>query len=171
MQSTSPQQLAANTQLHYPLATQLAKTYRIAPKHANDIVDTVVKVGRDHHVDPFLILGIIAKESSFNLAARSGYGATGLMQVHAPSHRALLKTLGLNVNNLKSAEKSLQSEVHTNVTAGVRIYKQYENQYASPVQALQAYNGTKTDSTTKYARSVLALRDAFSSQAAELACA
>jgi soluble lytic murein transglycosylase-like protein len=157
---------SSNDQLKDSLASHLAKTYKIAPKYAGEIVRTAAKASKDHDVDPFLILGIIAKESSFNHTARSGYGATGLMQVHAPSHRTLLKAMGLKVDNLKMAEKSLRSEIRVNVMAGIQIYKQYEKQYGSRAKALQAYNGAKNDATLKYAKNVLALRDAFSVQAA-----
>lgn len=157
---------SSNEQLKYTLATHLAETYKITPKHANEIVRTAATVSKEQNVDPFLMLGIIAKESSFKQTAKSGYGAIGLMQVHAPSHKALLKTMGLNVKNLKIAEKSLQSEMQINVTAGVQIYKQYEDRYESREKALQAYNGAKNDATMKYARSVLALQNAFSTKAA-----
>lgn len=165
-QSLTRRLFASNDQLKYSLADHLAKTYRLAPKHAGEIVRTAATVSKDQDVDPFLVLGIIAKESSFNQAARSGYGATGLMQVHAPSHKILLKTMGLDVRNLRLTEKLLQSAMRINVTAGVQIYKQYEKQYDSRAKALQAYNGAKNDTTMKYAKSVLALRDAFSAKAA-----
>jgi soluble lytic murein transglycosylase-like protein len=156
----------SNDQLKDSLAAQLAKTYKIAPKDAGKIVRTAAKTSKDHDIDPFLVLGIIAKESSFNTNAKSGYGAMGLMQVHAPSHKTVLKTMGLNTKNLKTTEKVLKSEIQINVAAGVQIYKQYEKQYGSRVKALQAYNGAKSDATSKYAKNVLALRDTFSAQAA-----
>ena len=155
----------SNDQLKDSLAAQLAKTYKIAPKDAGEIVRTAAKTSKEHNIDPFLVLGIIAKESSFNKNARSGYGATGLMQVHAPSHKNLLKTMGLNTKDLKNTENVLKSEIKINVTVGVQIYKQYEKQYGSRVKALQAYNGAKNDATSKYAKNVLALRDTFSAQA------
>jgi soluble lytic murein transglycosylase-like protein len=165
-QTLARKHFSSNDRLKYNLAAHLAETYKIAPKHADEIVRTAAKVSKEQNVDPFLMLGIIAKESSFRQTAKSGYGATGLMQVHAPSHKALLKTMGLNVKDLKLTEKSLQSGVRLNVTAGVQIYKQYEQRYESREKALQAYNGAKNDATMKYAKSVLAFRDAFSARAA-----
>jgi soluble lytic murein transglycosylase-like protein len=156
----------SNNQFKESFASQLATTYKIAPKDAKIIISAAAKTSKDHDIDPFLVLGIIAKESSFNKSARSGYGATGLMQVHAPSHKKVLKTMGLDANNLKTTEKMLTSEIQINVKAGVQIYKQYEKQYGSRVKALQAYNGAKNDTAAKYAKNVLALRDGFSAQAA-----
>jgi hypothetical protein len=170
-QTLARKYFSTNDKLKESLAAHLARTYKIAPKDAKKIVRTAAKTSKDHDIDPFLVLGIIAKESSFNKNARSGYGATGLMQVHAPSHKNILKTMGLNTNNLKTTEKVLKSEIQVNVKAGVQIYKQYEKQYGSRVKALQAYNGAKNDAALKYAKNVLALRDTFSAQAAApIAC-
>lgn len=161
----------SSDQVKESLAAQLVKTYKITPKDAGKIIRTTAKTSKEHDIDPFLVLGIIAKESSFNKNARSGYGATGLMQVHAPSHKNILKMMGLNTNNLKTTEKALKSEIQVNVKAGVQIYKQYEKQYGSRVKALQAYNGAKNDGASTYAKNVLAFRDAFSAQAAApIAC-
>ena len=110
---------------------------------------------------PSLVLGIIARESSFNHKARSGYGATGLMQIHAPSNQALLNEIGIRDRNPKAVQKKLTSGVRLNVTAGVRIYKAYEKQYGSAVKALQAYNGAKHDPAQRYAKKVLAMREDF----------
>jgi hypothetical protein len=170
-QALARKHLHSNDQLKDSLATQVAKTYKIAPEDAGKIVRTAAKTSKDHDIDPFLVLGIIAKESSFNKNARSGYGATGLMQVHAPSHKNVLKTMGVDTKDLKKTEKVLKSEIQINVTAGVQIYKKYEKQYGSRVKALQAYNGAKNDAASRYAKNVIALRDTFSAQAAApIAC-
>jgi soluble lytic murein transglycosylase-like protein len=153
--------------LRKALGTHVESTYRIPGELAQEIVKTALVVSREHNMDPFLALGIIAKESSFNSKARSGYGAAGLMQVYAPDHKEVLQDLGVDTRNARATHKALTSRLKVNVTAGVRIYKQYERQYGSSVRALQAYNGATSDASFKYARTVLALRDSFYSKAVE----
>ncbi|HYM62776.1 MAG TPA: lytic transglycosylase domain-containing protein, partial [Thermoanaerobaculia bacterium] len=43
--------------------------------------DLVVKYSKRNGVDPFIVMGLILQESAFNPRARSGAGATGLMQL------------------------------------------------------------------------------------------
>lgn len=153
--------LVMDESLQESLAAHIRRTYRISLTTAERIVRTAIEVSNDYDADPLLLLGIIAKESSFNTKAKSGYGAAGLMQVYAPSHKQLLSELGVNTQNRKTVEKTLLSELDLNMTAGTRIFKQYERQYGSIEKALQAYNGARKDSTFKYARKVMALRESF----------
>jgi hypothetical protein len=148
-------------QFRKSLVAYIGGNYKISGPLAHEIVDAAFAVSRENQMDPLLVLGIIAKESSFNHKARSSYGATGLMQVHAPSHQALLKEIGIRDRNPKVVQKKLTSRVRLNVTAGIRIYKAYEKQYGSAVKALQAYNGAKHDPSQRYAKNVLAMREDF----------
>lgn len=153
--------LASNPQTRKQLVAHVEGTYRIPAPLAHKIVSTTVAVSRENDMDPFLALGIIASESSFNHKAESSYGAAGLMQIHAPSHLALLEEIGLRERNPRTVQRLLTARVKLNVTAGIRIYKAYEKQYGSPVKALQAYNGAKRDTTHRYARKVLSMREDF----------
>jgi soluble lytic murein transglycosylase-like protein len=154
-----------NHQFRASLTAYIGGNYRVPGALAHEIVDATFAVSRKYNMDPLLVLGIIAKESSFNHKARSGYGATGLMQIHAPSHQALLKEIGIQDRNPKVVEKKLTSKVRLNVTAGIRIYKTYEKQYGSAAKALQAYNGAKHDPSQRYAKNVLAMREDFKQMA------
>jgi soluble lytic murein transglycosylase-like protein len=141
------------------LASHVESAYKISGAMAKEIVRVTISLSRKNGMDPFLALGIIASESSFNHRAKSGYGATGLMQVYAPVHRNVLEDLGVRSNNPKIVQKMLSEQIHLNVAAGIRIYKTYEKQYGSPAKALQAYNGAKWDASYSYSHKVLAVRE------------
>jgi len=154
-----------NHQFRESLVVHIAGNYKVSGAQAHEIVDAIFAVSRENNMDPLLVLGMIAHESSFNNKATSDYGAAGLMQVHAPSHQALLKEIGLRDRDPKVVQKKLTSKVRLNVTAGVRIYKAYEKQYGSAVKALQAYNGARNDPSRRYAKNVLAMRADFKKMA------
>jgi soluble lytic murein transglycosylase-like protein len=151
--------LANDPDTRKQLVAHVTGTYKVPGPLAQKIVDTTIAVSRENDMDPFLALGIIASESSFNHKAESSYGAAGLMQIHAPSHQALLQEIGIRDRDPKAVQQQLRAKVRLNVTAGIRIYKAYEKQYGSRVKALQAYNGAKRDTTHRYARKVLAMRE------------
>ncbi len=157
--ATSASHLAGDPQSRKNLVAHLEGTYKLPSPLAQKIVNTTIAVSREHDMDPFLAFGIMASESSFNHKARSNYGAAGLMQIHAPSHQALLEEIGIRERDPRAVERALKSRVRLNVTAGIRIYKTYEKQYGSPVKALQAYNGARKDTSHRYARKVLAMRE------------
>lgn len=153
--------LANHPDTRKQLVAHVEGTYKVPAPLAQKIVNTTITVSRENDMDPFLALGIIANESSFNHKAESSYGAAGLMQIHAPSHQALLQEIGLRERNPRIVQRLLTARVKLNVTAGIRIYKAYEKQYGSPVKALQAYNGAKSDTSHRYARKVLSMREDF----------
>jgi soluble lytic murein transglycosylase-like protein len=154
-------ELASHPETRKQLVAHVEGTYKVPGPLAQKIVNTTIAVSRENDMDPFLALGIIANESSFNHKAESSYGAAGLMQIHAPSHQALLEEIGLRERDPRTVQRLLTAGVKLNVTAGIRIYKAYEKQYGSPVKALQAYNGARHDTSHRYARKVLSMRDDF----------
>lgn len=154
-------ELASLPETRKQLVAHVEGTYKVPAPLAQKIVNTTITVSRENDMDPFLALGIIASESSFNHKAESSYGAAGLMQIHAPSHLALLEEIGIRERNPRTVQRLLTARVKLNVTAGIRIYKAYEKQYGSPVKALQAYNGAKRDTSHRYARKVMSMREDF----------
>jgi soluble lytic murein transglycosylase-like protein len=141
------------------LASHVESRYKVSASTARQIVSTTISLSRKNDMDPYLALGIIASESSFNHKAKSGYGATGLMQIYAPIHKNVLEDLGIRSKDPKVIQKVLAEQIPLNVAAGIRIYKTYEKQYGSRKKALQAYNGAKQDTSYAYANKVLAMQE------------
>ncbi|TAN31156.1 MAG: lytic transglycosylase domain-containing protein [Castellaniella sp.] len=76
------------------LRSYLARKYRIAPSVAGALIRTAFAVGADEHVDPQLLLAVVAIESRYNPFVESSVGAQGLMQIMGSVHRDKLKTRG-----------------------------------------------------------------------------
>jgi hypothetical protein len=70
------------------VATYLARRYHVADEAVRLMVAAARDAGRDAHVDPLLVLAVVAVESSMNPFAQSPLGATGLMQVMPDVHEA-----------------------------------------------------------------------------------
>jgi soluble lytic murein transglycosylase-like protein len=78
----------------HALRSYLARKYRIAPSVAGAMVRTAFAIGRELHVDPQLLLAVIAIESRYNPFVESAVGAQGLMQVMSSVHRDKLTPRG-----------------------------------------------------------------------------
>ncbi len=64
------------------VADYIARKYRVAAQATGQLVKAAYMTGREVGIDPLLILGVIAIESSFNPVRRKQrVGAQGLMQV------------------------------------------------------------------------------------------
>ncbi|HEU0231302.1 MAG TPA: lytic transglycosylase domain-containing protein [Burkholderiaceae bacterium] len=68
------------------LRSYIARKYKIASSVAGVLVKTAFQVGRQKHLDPQLLLAVIAIESGYNPYAESHVGAQGLMQVMTQVH-------------------------------------------------------------------------------------
>jgi hypothetical protein len=68
------------------LVQYLARRYRVAEEASRLLVATAFEAGREHKLDPLLILSVVAIESSLNPFAESAMGAQGLMQVMTRVH-------------------------------------------------------------------------------------
>jgi soluble lytic murein transglycosylase-like protein len=64
----------------------LSRRYRVAEEATRLLVATAFEAGREHKLDPLLILSVVAIESSLNPFAESAMGAQGLMQVMTRVH-------------------------------------------------------------------------------------
>lgn len=114
------------------LSAYLANKYKRPLSQTEKIVRAAFREGRELGLPPELILGIIAKESSFQPTAESGYGAKGLMQVVPRFHEKLLKTY--------SAGNPFH--VEGNIKVGSRILKQYMVSAGGDLRkALARYSG------------------------------
>ena len=115
-----------------------------------EIVEVSFSAGDKFEVDPYVILAVIAIESSFNPLAESSAGALGLMQVMPLIHRKKFEKYG-------GFDKSL--DVKVNVYVGTEILKNFYLRYGNYQRALLAYVGVPQNSKSRYPKRVLRLRD------------
>jgi len=98
--------------------------------------DVVEREASRNGLDAALVKGLILQESAYDPAARSGAGATGLMQLMAPTAREIAPRVGL------SFETDLLSEPEFNVSIGTRYLTTLLTQFdGNPTLALASYNG------------------------------
>ncbi|CAM2162381.1 Lytic transglycosylase domain-containing protein [Paraburkholderia sacchari] len=95
------------------IATVISTRFHIGLHGALEIGHAVLNAARLYTISPFLLLSVIAVESSFDRFAVSVVGAKGLMQVLPSQHRDLV----LRTSDLTDAR--------TNVRIGSAILKDY----------------------------------------------
>ncbi|MGC8518792.1 MAG: transglycosylase SLT domain-containing protein [Steroidobacteraceae bacterium] len=124
----------------------IASHYRVSPARAFDIAETAFRVSREHHINPYLVLAVIAVESSFRPHVVNRYGgAYGLMQIAAQVHVQRVAAAG----GLKKLVR-----IAPNIRLGVALLVRYGARGASRVRhALWRYSGGEYG----YAERVLAL--------------
>ena len=131
------------------LADFIARRYRIADSAAASFVAIAYRAGKQHSVDPVLILSVMAIESRYNPVAESTMGAKGLMQVIPRFHLEKLLDHG-------GEEALLDPEV--NIHVGAQILREYYRRFADQEMALQMYGGAFDEPTSQYANKVFAVR-------------
>lgn len=130
------------------VADWLARRYSIAPAAMRELVAGAWAAGREEHLDPTLILAVMAVESSFNPYAQSAVGATGLMQVMASVHRDKFAPYG-------GPRASL--DPLTNVRVGAVVLRDAIARGGSLQAGLRMYVGATSDASEGgYATKVLA---------------
>ncbi len=146
-----PPPLAALDPAQMAVASYLSRRYSIAPLAMRELVAGAWAAGSSEHLDPTLILAVMAVESSFNPYAQSAVGATGLMQVMADVHRDKFAPYGgpqasLDpLANVRVGAIVLRNAIHRggSLQAGLRMYvgassRASSGGYASKVLAEQA---------------------------------
>ena len=129
------------------IASWLSRRYNIAPLAMRELVTSAWQAGREEHLDPTLILAVMAVESSFNPYAVSSVGATGLMQVMPIVHEDKFAPYG-------GLQASIDPKV--NVRVGAAVLKTAIARGGSLQQGLRMYVGAKTEATSGgYAAKVL----------------
>lgn len=134
------------------VAIWLSRRYRVAPEPVARLVQEAWAVGAKAHLEPTLILAIMAIESSFNPFAQSPVGAQGLMQVMTRVHDDKYEAFGGNhaafdpVTNLRVGVQVLKECISRagGLEAGLRYYVGAANLaddggYAGKVLAEQEY--------------------------------
>jgi len=128
------------------LSDFVARRYRVSQAMAYDLVRLAHTVGRQHGLDPLLIIAVIAIESRFNPIAESVAGAKGLMQIIPRYHTDKLEEFG--------GERAVFDPV-TNVKVGSRILKDYVRMTGNLGIALQMYAGELGDGDDQYTTRVM----------------
>ena len=124
------------------LAEFIAKRWRIAETAATSFVSIAYRAGKQHSVDPVLILSVMAIESRYNPVAESVVGAKGLMQIIPKYHLDKLLDHG-------GEEALLDPEV--NIQVGAQILREYYRRFGDQETALQMYAGAFDEPTSRYA--------------------
>ena len=132
------------------VAKWISRKYRVSNEAVREIVEISFSAGDNFEVDPYVVIAVIAIESSFNPLAESGAGALGLMQVMPLIHRKKFEKYG-------GFEKSL--DVKVNIYVGTEILKNFYLRYGNYQRALLAYVGVSQNSNSSYPKKVLRLRD------------
>lgn len=128
------------------LSEFVARRYRVSQDAAFDLVTLAHSAGRQLHLDPLLIIAVIAVESRFNPIAESRAGAKGLMQIIPKYHGDKLEEFG--------GEQAV-FEPAANIHVGARILKEYLRRTGNLGIALQMYAGALADDEDQYTRKVL----------------
>jgi len=114
------------------VAQWLSRRYKVAPEPISRLVQEAWAVGQRAHLDPTLILAIMAVESSFNPFAQSTVGAQGLMQVMTHLHDEKYMAFG----GSHAAFDPL-----TNLRVGVQVLKDCIVRAGSLEEGLRFYVG------------------------------
>ena len=132
------------------VAKWISRKYKVSNEAVREIVEISFSAGDKFEVDPYVVIAVIAIESSFNPLAESSAGALGLMQVMPLIHRKKFEKYG-------GFDKSL--DVKVNIYVGTEILKNFYLRYGNYQRALLAYVGVSQNSNSSYPKKVLRLRD------------
>lgn len=132
----------------------IARKYRVNASSVEQYMGYARQSGKTYNVDPYLIMAVMATESSFNPRAQSRVGAQGLMQVHTRMHKKRFKPYG-------STDTVWEPKV--NIQVGSSILSDYLKRYGgSERRALKAYVGAaRLSHDGGYGNKVLRRRDEF----------
>lgn len=110
----------------------LSRRYRVAPEPLSALIKEAYVVGRQYHLDPLLLLSVMAIESGFNPFAQSPVGAQGLMQVMTQLHSERYEPFGGQLAAFDPA---------TNLQVGAKLLREYINRTGSIEGGLKRYVG------------------------------
>jgi hypothetical protein len=114
------------------LINYLARKWRVADAAVAQIVQTALRAGQEHKVDPLLVLAVLSVESGFNPYAESHAGAQGLMQVMTSVHKEKFERFG--------GEEAALHPV-ANIYVGAQILADVVQRGGSAEQGLKLYVG------------------------------
>jgi soluble lytic murein transglycosylase-like protein len=121
--------------------------YRVSADALGPIFEAAQLTGRERHLDPLLIIAVIAIESRFNPFAESPMGAQGLMQVVPRFHQDKLP---------EGAGRFPLFNPVTNVQVGTQVLQESIRRNGGLMPGLQQFGGAVDDEEQAYAAKVLA---------------
>lgn len=124
----------------------VSRRYRVSGDALEPIFVAAETSARALHLDPLLVVAVIAIESRFNPFSESVAGAQGLMQVIPRFHQDKLPE--------GSGELSFFDPV-INVRVGTRILQEYIARTGDLVAGLQKFAGAADDPDQRYSNKVL----------------
>jgi len=125
----------------------VSRRYRVSAAPLVPVFAAAEAAGREHRIDPLLIVSVIAVESRFNPFSESVMGAQGLMQVVPRFHQDKLPD---------GADEQAIFDPVLNVRVGARILKDSIRRNGGVVPGLQQFAGAADDPEQRYATKVLA---------------
>jgi len=123
-------------------AEKLAQAYHLNFNWALFVITASKEEAIAQHIPHSLVLAVIAQESDFNPEAKSSAGAVSLMQVIPRWH----------LEKIKEGESIWNPRV--NMRVGAEVLKQCLTQRGTVRDALQQYNGNRSDVSYRYSRKV-----------------
>jgi len=127
--ATDPQDLPKQ---QAAVAYWLSKKSRVAPEPLSALVVEAYEIGSRTHLEPTLILAVMAVESGFNPFAQSPVGAQGLMQVMTRVHSDKYESFG---------GKLAAFDPLTNLRVGAKVLLDCIERTGSVEGGLRAYVG------------------------------
>lgn len=106
----------------------------------------ILKISKEHKVDPKWVAAVIWTESHFNQKAKSHIGATGLMQITHSTAKYICKTIlkkkrCSHLKSRKNFQKLFANDPHLNITYGVAYLKFLQKKFNNDHKlATLAYN-------------------------------
>jgi hypothetical protein len=135
------------TKAQAQVAQWLSRKYRVAQEPLSVLVAEAFAVGQTTHLDPTLILAVMAIESRFNPYAQSPVGAQGLMQVLTRVHTDKYQHFG--------GELAAFDPV-ANLRVGVKVLQDCIKQAGSIEGGLRRYVGAVSSDGSDYINKVMA---------------
>jgi len=132
------------------LVKYLARKYRVNNDALSLLVDAAYVTGRDLHMDPTLLLSVMAVESGFNPFAESTAGASGLMQLMSKVHSD-------KFNDYGGANIALNPVA--NLRVGALVLKDCIQRGGSVAEGLRLYVGAGNGADNGYGACVLQEKD------------
>jgi hypothetical protein len=128
----------------------VAHRYRVSAAALVPVFAAAQATAREQHLDPLLIIAVIAIESRFNPFSESPMGAQGLMQVIPRFHQDKLP---------EDAGKMAFLDPITNVQVGAQALRESIRRNGDLLDGLQQFGGAADDEQQGYANKVLAEKE------------